>query len=290
MEPLTYLHKAIFALLILGGHICFPVMLLCIFISRHPISGSKLFLHFCFSWVVHSVGFSILFYSGNATGPEPAFGPCILQAVLVYIVPVLETSFLCALVYHLCFTIEVILNYKAEMSELRMMMLVTGPYFVSLVPAFAVSVVATTHPEFLYRGDNYYCALSSHIPTDINATIAGIFLCTSVFLQCRIGLLLYKNRLILKQVMVQGFELFHLFIRLSFFILITVVGVAMVLVVVVDRMNKSRIVYQAALPLLAFVTFGTRLSIYRLRQRKEGLVEGERQPAQRQPQTAKVIV
>jgi len=287
MEPLTYLDKAIFALLILGGHICFPVMLLCIFISRHPISGSMLFLHFCFTWVVHSVGFSILFYSGNATGPEPAFAPCIIQAVLVYIAPVLETSFMCAFVYHLCFTIEVILNYKTKISELRMMILITGPYFVSLVPAFAVSVVVMTHPEFLYRGDNYYCSLSFHLLGDINAAIAGIFLCMSVFLQCRIGLLLYKNRLILKQVMVQGFDLLHLFIRLSLFIVITVVGAAMVLVVVVDLTNKSRIVYQAALPLLAFLTFGTRLSIYRLRQRKEKLVEGERQP---EPQTAKVTI
>jgi hypothetical protein len=53
-------NNAIFALLILGGHVCFPVMLLFIFISRRSFSRSSLFLHFCFTWVVHSVGFSIL--------------------------------------------------------------------------------------------------------------------------------------------------------------------------------------------------------------------------------------
>lgn len=45
----------------------------------------------------------------------------------------------------------------------------------------------------------------------------------------RIGLLLYNNRLVLKQVTVQGFELLHLFIRLSFFMAITVAGAASVL-------------------------------------------------------------
>lgn len=58
--PNQDLNRAIFALLILGGHICFPVMLLCIFISRRPLSRSRLFLHFCFTWVLHAVGFSIL--------------------------------------------------------------------------------------------------------------------------------------------------------------------------------------------------------------------------------------
>ena len=110
----------------------------------------------------------------------------------------------------------------------------------------------------------------------------------------RIGLLLYKHRLILRQVTVQGFELLHLFTRISLFMSITVVGVAcvfssgfrtdvltrqprMVIVAVVDRKNMSRIVYQGArmyslfffplhsrsntstVPLLAFLTFGTRL-------------------------------
>jgi hypothetical protein len=60
-EPLGQdLIKANFIMLILGGHICFPFMLFCIFILRDSFSRSWLFLHFCFSWVIHSVGFSIL--------------------------------------------------------------------------------------------------------------------------------------------------------------------------------------------------------------------------------------
>jgi len=44
----------------------------------------------------------------------------------------------------------------------------------------------------------------------------------------RIAYMLYKNRLVLKQVTVQGFELLHLFVRLSFFTFFTVIGVACV--------------------------------------------------------------
>lgn len=54
------LNHAIFVMLILGGHVCFPFMLSCILISRNPLSSSVLFLHFCFTWILHSVGFSIL--------------------------------------------------------------------------------------------------------------------------------------------------------------------------------------------------------------------------------------
>ena len=69
MSPVVYedgspsdrdLNNAIFAMLILGGYVCFPFMLLCIFISRNSFSRSLLFLHFCFTWVIHSAGFSIL--------------------------------------------------------------------------------------------------------------------------------------------------------------------------------------------------------------------------------------
>jgi hypothetical protein len=159
MASLTYdsppdqgLNNAILVMLILGGHICFPFMLLCIFISRARFSRSSLFLHFCSTWVLHSVAFSISFYSGNATGPEPAFVPCIIQAVLVFIAPVITSAFLCALVYHLCFTSEAVLNSRIEKSKTTLMILITGPYFVSLVPAFAAGVVAMNRPELVYRG------------------------------------------------------------------------------------------------------------------------------------------
>lgn len=45
----------------------------------------------------------------------------------------------------------------------------------------------------------------------------------------RIAYLLYKNRLALKQMTVQGFALHHLVIRLSFFTFFTVIGVAFVI-------------------------------------------------------------
>lgn len=296
MEPPTYgeplgqdLIKANFIMLILGGHICFPFMLFCIFILRDSFSRSWLFLHFCFSWVIHSVGFCILLYSGNATGPEPAFVPCIIQVVLVYIAPVLSSSFLCALVYHLCFTIEAVMNSKTGTSKLRMMTLITGPYFVSLIPAFAVCVTAMNRPELVLRGDDYHCSIWFRPLTIINASIAAIFLISSVVLQFRIGFVLYRNRLVLKQVTVQGFNLLHLFIRLSLFMVITVVGAAMALVAVLDPTNKARIVYQASLPLLAFLTFGTRLNFYGFGKREEKPAEVEQLPAKWRPKATEVI-
>jgi hypothetical protein len=53
--------------------------------------------------------------------------------------------------------------------------------------------------------------------------------CSIVLCVVRIGFVLYRNRLVLKQVTVQGFNLLHLFIRLSLFMVITVVGAAYVL-------------------------------------------------------------
>ena len=150
----------------------------------------------------------------------------------------------------------------------------------------------------------------------IDSAIIGILLSTSVFLECmsspspldvhnpthystidacidRIALLLYKNRLVLKQVTVQDFALLQLFIRLSLFMLVTVACVAcvssfkafqtavltdhsrMVVSAFVYRMNKFRVVVQAArmymlyfiiqirnsnpyaVPVLAFLIFGT---------------------------------
>jgi len=264
--------KGIFAMLILGGHICLPFMLLCIFIRRNP-SRSLLFLHFCFSWVFHAIGFSILLYSGNASGPEPAFVPCFVQTVMVYMAPVLESSFLFALVYHLFSTIDAVVNSKAEKSTPVRLIILIGPYLVSIVPAFAVCVAGIARPELVFRGPQYYCSVWIRPITYINTTIVGIFLATAVVLQCRIGLLLYRHRLILKRVAVQGFDLLYLFIRLSLFMAITVVNLAMVLVMMVDSKNKSRIVYQAAFPLIAFLVFGTRLSFYGLERRKEKSVE-----------------
>jgi len=278
--------EATFAMLILAGHICFPCMLLCIFISGNPCSKNYLFLHFCFAWVVHCVAFSILFYIGDATGPEPAFAPCITQAVLVYISPVLESSFICALFYHLCSSVGTVLNSNTRLLKLPMKMLIAGPYIISLVPVFSVLIVATNRPEDVYRSGNYYCAIWFRPLTYINAAIVAIILCMAMFLQCRIGFLLYRNRLVLKQVKVQGFDLLHLFIRLSFFLLVTVAGMGMVLVAMVDATDASRIMFQAALPLLAFLTFGTRLSFYRLNEKP---AEINRPPAQLPPPTTKVI-
>jgi len=212
-----------------------------------------------------------------------------MQAVLVHVAPVIESSFLCALDYHLCSTLEVVLKSKPEKSELAMMALITGPYFASLVPVLIVCVVAMSRPEVVFRGDNYYCSVWLRPVTYINAAIVGIFLGISVFLEYRIASLLAKNRLVLKQVTVQGFGLPNLLIRLLLFMFVTVTCVAMVLVTMVDRMNKSRIVYQAALPLLAFLTFGTRPGFYRLKHQQKKPAESDHPPAEWRAQTAEII-
>lgn len=49
---------------------------------RHPTWFS-----FAFSWIISTLSYSLLFLAGRLTGPEPEYGLCLIQSIMVYSAP-----------------------------------------------------------------------------------------------------------------------------------------------------------------------------------------------------------
>jgi len=255
---------ASFFLLIAGGQVLFPIMLICIFLFRNLYSKSWIFLNWCFTWVIYSISFSILLYANKVSGSLPSFNLCLFQALLVYMVPILTSSALVALIYHLWTSISLAMKREKRRSLWVYRVMLAGPYLVSAVPAIIASIAISQNPELVEREEgDFYCSVDYHPLRVTVSLMSAFFILTALVLQGIIARTLYVHRLALKQVRVQGWGLVHLFGRICFFMIIALISVTMAFVATVDPENKTRTIYQGCLPLLTFLLFGTRPDFYR---------------------------
>ncbi|KAJ3490687.1 hypothetical protein NLI96_g1259 [Meripilus lineatus] len=145
---------------IAAGHVLLPILAATLLLSRPK--RTPLVTNVCITWIITSIISSLLFYVGEHVGPEPSRGLCVAQASLMDAVPMMTSTALLSLTYHVWYSFDS--GKTAEKPRMRkgvLVLLMFVPY-VMLALFFGVAYqIANTHPDDVNRAQQYfYCSLS----------------------------------------------------------------------------------------------------------------------------------
>ncbi|OBZ66316.1 hypothetical protein A0H81_13851 [Grifola frondosa] len=183
----------------LGGAGLLAVLLTAIFdpkIYRHFT-----WLNFCITWIIYSISYTLLAFTGKQTSPEPpAYPLCLAQASLIYAAPVLVASSTFALVLQLWFTLSSALSPPVKGNDrggrywIRNALLLVLPYVAWFAVVIAILVVGSTHPDTVRRaGGLVYCVINTGTPGNIVAIFVAAVMFVMIIFDIYIGVVLYRN-------------------------------------------------------------------------------------------------
>lgn len=169
--------SAWFALMIIGGQVFLPIILLTMLLSKNVRRGPAL-INAIVLPILMSIISCMLLYSGHARGPEPPYALCLAQASFMYgIVPavILTPAILAWQIWNSLRAV----TYGKELEEerptrARTLLVVLPPYFVFLVFMVASLIHGSMYPKWVSRSRSvYYCSIQSRI--DVGGTIVSCF-------------------------------------------------------------------------------------------------------------------
>ncbi|KAF7424677.1 hypothetical protein PC9H_009988 [Pleurotus ostreatus] len=218
---------------------------------------------FMISWIILSLSF--LFLLGQQTGPQPIFGICLAQAVLVYAAPPLTAFSTLILVVNLYFGLSGGCT-KPRFLLLLSMLLPPVVYLSVLAEATVIGLMNRLKVKRDRTG--MYCHIKLATPAIVTFAVIGLSVILMVGFIVATGLMVRK-----KSASFVGQKVPASAIPLGIIIRIGVFTIAPISVLVLEAlvmlqsksvmaMSITAIMY-AVLPLLAALTFGTQADILR---------------------------
>ncbi|KAJ7151234.1 hypothetical protein C8R46DRAFT_495637 [Mycena filopes] len=159
------------------------VMLLTAMIWRNIARRHASWLNFMITWIISCS--SYLFLMREPMGRQPDHTACLIQAALIFSVPILTAGATIALVIHVYMTLRSLLVIPTNRpgTSWGTAALVIGPY----VPAWAMFAFALRlgldDPSLVYRPpDGTYCSFRTSVPGRVSAILVAItmILCFAV--------------------------------------------------------------------------------------------------------------
>jgi len=262
-----------FSLLIITGNGLIPLMVVSAHLSRNQYSRSPIFMNLCYSLIFYSTSFLLSFYASvwdSPNTPNPGWGLCSLQTVLVYVGTIWASSCSFCLVLQLWFA-----AYESSSEDqkqqvwskgIRTAVLSLVPYFFAASFALSVSITVAARPELV--GLRYlFCGIDLEPLRAASAIFIFLLLLTTLGFLCDAGRRIYTTieRRALDQKHVQGWKFSSLFLRLCWFHIPVTAGIiASILIVASDQTisTVARTLIQAILPLTLWLAFGTNPALY----------------------------
>jgi len=256
---------AFFVLLILGGNVLMPIMVIVTFVRGNHFTRSPIFINFCVGWIVYSIGFLLSFYSGRwKRDLEPIPWLCEFQAILAYVLPVWVSATTTALVFELWLGVSGRASGSSADQDpqtrlpLRTIMLLAFPYLCSLFMGVSTSLVSTARPD-LVGFTAIFCSVDFQPLRTTTSVICALATLLGFGLQFDIGRRFYAAR---------GFgttrpQDWSLFIRMLVFLMILGIGGLAAIFAGTQSYKYPRQVIQALFPLAAWLVFGTNPAIYK---------------------------
>jgi hypothetical protein len=224
--------------------------------KRHPT-----LVNVCMTWILSGIFSLLLFYAGQARGPEPQKALCIAQTSLLYgITPMWATSGLVLL----CHMILVIHNPTASVGRFKMVLMLSAPYIVQIGFSITALIGSLQHPEHVSRHLRFfYCALHwrqlSMAMTLFTAIIGAAITITMIHL----AVLLYRNwhgfRHAGRPSHVHGQLLLRVFIFGGYIVF----GFAVNIISMVAPHNLAPDMYAATIGTVVFLVFATQADVLR---------------------------
>lgn len=286
-DPHVNLITAFDALYILG-FIAVTAILLTAWLSSQ-IHRSSLWFLFVGSWSVASLANLLLL--GNQTNPTPNGALCLAQASLIYAAPVLNATSCLSFMTHVYFSVSLTVESGPRMPLLSTRMLHILPWFAFIfVITEVVAVGVIHHDSVVPDASGMYCHITNSLPNRISASMTIVCMISVIVLDVLVTRILrrtwHETRSITasrpQSVSMQEHFSLDIVIRVVIFGFCPMLALAISStqylpntqhLLLSERMN----VVTAALPLSAFIIFGSQRDILRV-WRISGKGETERGP------------
>ncbi|KAJ7672794.1 hypothetical protein B0H17DRAFT_179209 [Mycena rosella] len=212
---------------------------------RHPA-----LVNVCVTWILSGVFSLLLFYAGQAAGPEPQKALCIAQTTLLYGITPMWSVAVLVLLYNMLRVAE-----RVPVGRARMLVMLSAPYITQLAFSCAALALSVAHPADVSRPrGGLYCAL--HRPAlafamSLTTALTGL---SGGVLMVRLALRLHRTR--------DDFNA-PLLLRVLVFSAYLVLGFAVNIISMVDAHSRVPDVYAATIGTVLFLVFGTQADVLR---------------------------
>ncbi|KAJ6613297.1 hypothetical protein B0H10DRAFT_1805886 [Mycena sp. CBHHK59/15] len=148
---------------------------------RHPI-----LVNVCMTWIFSGVFSLLLFYAGQAEGPEPVKGLCIAQTSLLYGITPIRLKML---VVRICLLFRVWLDRSCADKQM-----LSAPYVAQFAFSIVTLVASLAQPNKVTRSRRFfYCALQFHPLSTAMSLFTAVVGIGITLLMVYLAVLLYRN-------------------------------------------------------------------------------------------------
>lgn len=251
-----------FSFQILGGQIMMPI-LVATFVFSKTAKRDPTLVNLCGTFILTGFCGCLLLYAGQAYGPEPSKGLCILQASLVTACPPTWSVAMLALVYQTWHSLDTKLKTRPISRRWKIFM-VLAPYIAFLGWATITAILSGMHPAKVSRKRRLlYCSLDYEHYTN-SVSIATTVACAVIIaFAVRLGVRLFRAwRFAHRAGQVPDVN-FRLALRLVVFMLYIFGGTVFSVWSIFDRQmdTTGRDLFIATMGVAVFVVFGTQRDV-----------------------------
>jgi len=254
-----------------------PIMIVAAHLTKNRFSKSPILMNFCYANVGYSTSFLLSYYAGEDVWASPQapfihWDLCVPQGIATQV----STFWMCMCA--LCLTLQLWFTlkegqagrgYKSDIpslwpKETQEIILTTLPYIFMPLIGIMVALIMLARPE-LISISYLFCGVDFQPMRITTATLDFIIMTVNFLFLCDISRRLYNRhvRLAITQTQVQGWTVIHLYLRLTCFIVPSILSIpATVMAGTDDQLIRVRYFIQASFPFLFFLMFGTSASFY----------------------------
>jgi len=222
---------------------------------RHPT-----LVNVCMTWILSGIFSLLLFFGGQASGPEPSKALCIAQTSLLYGITPMWSVAVLVLLYHIIVVTKT--PHAADKGRAKLLLMLASPYIAQC--AFSIATLATSlaHPEKVTRHRRYfYCALQNSPLSNAMALFTGAVGIMISGLMVYLAVLLWRNWHGMRHAgMPSGLNL-QLLLRVFIFGVYIVFGFAVNIISMVAPHNLAPDMYAATIGTVVFLVFGTQTDV-----------------------------
>lgn len=245
---------AFMVLQVLGGHVGMSIMLLTIFTSR-KIARHSVFINFCMTWVLFSLSYTLLLYTGQINNPFPNFTLCLIQSAMIYGSPAMGSISVLMFVLHLYLILRESINKTPpRWPKLRLISMLAAPYVAFLVVFTAVIFSGNKSSSKVHRS-TFYCTIDDKFIKTVAAGIPAVGILLSLSIETLTAMTLHRHWKTFRN---QKTSLnSSILIRTLIVLIVSVIALFTSMAFLTNLTSTVPNFVLASIPLCAFLVFGT---------------------------------
>ncbi|GJE85818.1 hypothetical protein PsYK624_018970 [Phanerochaete sordida] len=272
IPDLSRFQTAYFALFIAGGHVGVPALIILFTLSKQVHRPASV-INFCITWVIYSVAYSLLMYTGKHGDEYPPFGLCLAQAAMVHGAPPMAAVAGLGVVLQAYSTFQLPWQHRqtVRLSKvprwLLLLLTVAPPYLVFAGFAAATAVAGLRRREVVKAETRLYCSLergTGQLEDFSGPIFCTVLLAIIVALEVAMIIQYWHGWLRVKQVFPLANRKPSLspWLRVSLFTLYSLATLLACISFLTPYASPLPYMIQAALPVVATLLFASQSDIY----------------------------